>query len=524
MRRRGRGSLSRRLQAMDPPAASLVPEDEGNPLARPNPSALTGRASSMGSGALPRAALKSGGRGDAEFSWHALEIVEAPNSPIHWQVVVALLALFASAFAWAYFGKMAVYATASGKIQAAGRTKVLEPLDKGQVTKILVHDGDKVAANDVLVELDPTTAKAQRTIIFDKLTDLRAESLRETTANKAARATPIDTAIKVPWGADVPAAVRMREEGVLRTQLAQLSSSIVTLQSQRTAKEAERDKDTKTIAAQKELVAVTQENLTMIQSLLDKGFNSRAKYLDMKAQIDQQQVALTGFEGDLADAQQAIVLIDTEIAKTRETFVTTNTQAVVDAEQTIVDLAQQLVRADQTLTNMTLRSPVGGTIHASAVTTIGQVVKEGQQLMQIVPADSPLEIQAYVDNTDIGFIKVGQFATIKLTSFTYGTYGSIDGTVTSVARDALAADGKNTVQSASLDGEYRSTTAAQKTGSLQFPVTIRAARSSIRVEGKDIPLVPGMTVSVELETEQRPGLDYIVSPLLELFSTAAHEK
>ena len=459
---------------------------------------------------------------DAEF--HVATFTETPHSPIHWRVMLAITALLLTALAWSYFGTFASYTSATGKIQTTGRTKVLEALATGKVTKIRVADGDSVKQGAILVELDPTDAQASRTIVDQKLTNVRAETLRLRTEIGAARTATIDPQTKIPWGKGVPAAVRTREDGVARADLTKLAAQIATLFSQKHAKEAERDKFAGNIVAHKALVAVTQENLTMIETLMKSGFNSQAKYLDMKAELDDQRVAQTADEGSLEHAKQAILMIDSEIAKTRETFVSVATQTVSTNEQTIIDLAQQLVKADQTLTHMTLRAPVAGIVHATAVTTIGQVVKPGQQLMQIVPRDAPLEIQAYVSNTDIGFIRKGDPTVIEITAFAFKTYGGIDGTVTDISSDALATQGKAAVQQGSLDGEYTSTSAAQKSGNIQFPITVRASRSTMRVEGKEIPLVPGMSVDVEIMTENRRGIDYILSPLEELFSTAGHER
>jgi hemolysin D len=444
----------------------------------------------------------------AEFHPDTMAADGAVGSTVHRRVILTLVALLACALAWAYFGRLASYMSAVGKVQTTGRTKVLEARTKGTVLKINVVDGDVVKPNAVLVELDPADAQAARAIIDQKLVSLRAETLRLKTEIKAVRATTIDPKVAIPWGKDVPAIVRTREEGV----------------AQRQAKEAERDKYAANIRAQKALVAITQENLTMIETLLKNGYNSQANYLDMKAQLDDQRVTQTGYEGSLENAAQAILMIDSEIAKTTESFVSRTTQTVSTNEQTLLDLAQQLVKADQVLAGMKLRAPVAGVIHASAVTTIGQVVKPGQQLMQIVPNNAPLEILAYASNSDIGFLHVGDPATIKVTAFAFKTYGSIDGTVTDIANDSLALQGKASVQSSSLDGEYVATSDAQKTGNLQFPIIVRAARSTIRVEGKDVPLVPGMTVDVEVLTENRRAIDYIVSPIKELFSTAAHER
>jgi hemolysin D len=458
-----------------------------------------------------------------EFHPGVVSIDEAPRSPIRWPVRLVIAAIIGCALAWSYFGWFESYTEAHGKIQVAGGTQVVEAVAPGKVAKILVHDGDVVKAGEALVELDPTDAMAARTIIDQKLTDVRAENVRLQTEIRAARADAIDPNIKVAWSDNVPAVVREREGGVARADLAKLASQIATLTTQKHDKEAERDKYANDIEAQKALVAVTQENLGMIESLVKSGYNSQAKYLEMKAVLDGQQVTQTSYQGSLESAKQAIVTIDNEIAKAREAFVSGATGTASDNDQIIIDLTEQLVKADRTLEYMTLRAPTTGVVHAVAVTTIDQVVKPGQQLMQIVPNDSQLEIVAYVSNTDIGFIRKGDPAMIKLAAFTYSTYGSIDGTVVDLANDALALQGKAQMQSASLDGDYGKASTAQMTGKLQFPVTVRAARSTMPVANGEIPLVPGMSVTVEIRTENRRGIDYIVSPLLELFSTAAHE-
>lgn len=472
----------------------------------------------------PAARRGAAGRGDSEFHPRMLDIDEAPRSPIRWLVVLTLAALLACAATWASLSRIASYASATGKVQATGRTKVVEALAIGKVARILVRDGDTVKAGAVLVEFDPTAALSARTILDQKLIDLRAQTQRLRMEIEAARAERIVPDTAVGWSGDVPEAVRAREAGVARADLMKLAAEVETLVGRRHAKEAERDRYAASIEAQKALVATTQENLTMVETLSKSGFNSEAKYLDARTQLEDQRVTQTAYEGSLGRAEQAILVISSQIAKARQVFVATATQAVSSDEQASLDLAQQLVKADDTLRDMVLTAPVAGIVHASAVTTVGQVAKPRQQMMQIVPSDAPIEIQAYISNTDIGFIREGDPATVKITAFDYRAYGSIDGTVTHVASDRLPLQGRATVQPSSLDGEYRPTTEAQKTGNIQFPITVRLARTTITVQGDDIPLVPGMGVNVEILTENRRAIDYIVAPIQELFSTAAHER
>jgi hemolysin D len=462
-------------------------------------------------------------RGDSDFHPGLLDIEEVHPSPIRWFVRSWIVVLLIVGLLWASFGRLASYTAAVGRVEMAGSTNIVEALAPGKVIKIRARDGDVVEAGATLVELDPTEAMATRAIVDQNLVNLRAETSRLQAEAVAARAKTIDPNAKIPWGADVPAEVRTREEGVARADLMKLASQLATLESQKHAKEAERDGLAKDILAQKALLDVTSETVGMIEGLVKTGYNSLAKYLQAKAQLDDQQVKLAGYEGSLAESKQAILLLDSEMEKAREGFVTVATQSISSNEQAILEATQQLARADQLLSYMTLRAPTAGVVHASAVTTIGQVVKPGQQLMQIVPAKVALEVVAYLDNQDIGFIRKGDPATIKVDAFTYGTYGSVDGTVIDIANDSLAVQGKATQDLTALDGAIRASSKAQMLGQLQFPIVVRLARSTMRVGDKEIPLVPGMAVNVEIVTENRQALDYVLTPLLELLSSAGHE-
>ncbi|MGH7112641.1 MAG: HlyD family efflux transporter periplasmic adaptor subunit, partial [Stellaceae bacterium] len=266
------------------------------------------------------------------------------------------------------------------------------------------------------------------------------------------------------------------------------------------------------------------ETVAMHTQLAKEGWNSQADLLTVLATLKEAQTDLAKLEGQLANAKAAIPVIDSEIAKTRESFIAADTQSLADAAHQVDDLEQQLAKADQALADTSLRAPVAGTVEASAVTTIGQVVKPGQQLLQIVPQGLPLEIQAYLPNTDVGFVRKGTPVEIKVDAFPYGTYGTIPGRVIAVAGNALPTTHKPALQTASLDGTLSETTAAQKTASLAFPILVSALRTRMNIDGREIPLSAGMTVTVDLKTEEERVIDYVVDPLIALFSTAAHER
>ena len=159
------------------------------------------------------------------------------------------------------------------------------------------------------------------------------------------------------------------------------------------------------------------------------------------------------------------------------------------------------------------------------MTTVGQVVTTGQQVMQIVPDGTPLEVEAYILNSDAGFVQVGQAATIKVDTFPYTRYGTISGTVTRLAADALPGKQAQQQQSngsipPSADGSMSATSAAQQTTDLVFPVTVVPDQPGLKVGGRLLPL----TVTVEIRTESRRAIDYILAPLHSIFEQAGQER
>ncbi len=466
---------------------------------------------------------------DREFLPGALEIIEAPASPIRVVLAYALCGLIAAALAWSWFGRLDVYASAPGKIQVSGRTKVVEPLAPGTVTQIRVNDGDAVKAGDVLVELDPAEAIANRTVVVNSLDIARAEIVRRQAAIAAVGRTPVETRPSVQWTGDLPAAVRDREEQALRSDLASLATTLANLSAQKKELEAQRDKYQASIAPQQANNELLKEQVGMSDQLFKNGWNSRLTLLGYLLQLQQGQIQITTLQGSLEAAKAAIPVVDSQIAQNLQTFVTTNTQALVSAQQQVDELVQSLAKADVKLGNMTLRASTSGTIHASAVTTVGQVVSTGQQIMQIVPGGTALEIEAYVLNTDAGFVKVGQEAIIKVDAFPYTRYGTISGKVVKLAADALpgkqaAQQQKNASTPPSSSGDMSITTAAEQTSDLVFPVIVVPDQTTVNVDGRPVPLTSGMTVSIQIQTESRRAIDYILSPIQSALFSAGQER
>ncbi|NVZ67266.1 HlyD family type I secretion periplasmic adaptor subunit, partial [Pseudomonas gingeri] len=152
---------------------------------------------------------------------------------------------------------------------------------------------------------------------------------------------------------------------------------------------------------------------------------------------------------------------------------------------------QELTKARYQEARTLLTAPVDGTVQQLAVHTVGGVVTPAQQLMVIVPREQPVEVEAMLENKDIGFVHAGQAVTVKVETFTFTKYGTVEGELISVSNDAIEDEKRGLIYSS----------------------RIRLKTDHLRVAGQDVMLSPGMSVTAEVKTDQRRVIDYFLSPL-----------
>ena len=484
-------------------------------------------------------------RADQEFLPAALEILETPPSPVRLAFIVTICALVVAALAWAFIGRIDIVAIAQGKIQPTGRVKVVQPVETGKVIALNVANGDQVIQGQVLLELDAGEAKAEAAGFAANLVSARAEMARRRAA-LAGGADPLGqrpgamtpAAIREGAGVPTPAArpaiafppdtpeeIRWREEKVLAADLEGLAAAVASLDAQRRQKQVERQRLAEVAAAQQALVSTLKERVDMRSSLLKTDSGNKASVIDAMEQQQYHQTVLVERRGQLLEAEAAAEVLARDIDKTIKTFLAENSQKLSEAERNAEDLEQKLARAQARLRHMTLTAPISGTVQALAVNSPGQVVTTGQEIMRLIPADAALEIEAYLLNKDIGFVSPGQQATIKIESFPFTRYGTIDATVTKLARDAIPEpDARQIEGDPARPSETKTFAGAQRTQNLVFPVTLTPARTTIEADGALVPLQPGMAVSVEVKTGSRRIIDYVFSPLVEVTSEAGRER
>lgn len=436
---------------------------------------------------------------EAQFLPAALELQETPVSPAPRITMWLLMAFALIALLWAMFGHIDVVAIAHGKIVSNDRTKVIQPIETATVKAIKVTNGQAVKAGDVLVELDTTTTTADVTRLANDLDAARLQS---------ARARSLLAAISLgrfPTIAATPGIEQDRiaqEQRVLDGQYSEYLAKLAQINADVAKREAEIASTYEIVRKLEQTAPIARQRAQDYKDLVAKNFISKHGYLE-KEQIRIEQ------EADLATQRSRLKELKAALqeGRSRRLALIAETKRLAldslnEAEQKITTYGQELVKAESRGKLMTLTAPVDGTVQQLAVHTVGGVVTTAQPLMIVVPKDDPIEVEAYVENKDIGFVNSGQEAVVKVETFPFTKYGTINAKVVNVSTDAVS---------------------DEKQG-LIFPAKVALERATIRVENKVVNLSPGMAVTVEVKTAKRRVIDYFLSPLLQYKDESLRER
>ena len=431
---------------------------------------------------------------EAEFLPAVLEIQESPPSPIGRAITWVIIGLFVTAIVWATVGTMDIVSVAQGKIIPSGYSKVIQPLESGVIAAIRVRDGQEVKAGDVLIELDSTVNAADQEKTANEFRAAKMDSarLRALLAWK-------DT-IEVPPGSD-PRYVEMQQQ-LLRDQLSEQRARLGAVQQQVEQRKAAMDGTKSEIAKLQATVPMLTQKAEAYKKLLKDQYVAEMQYLDAEQarveaaqNLESQKKKLNQDQAALAEAERNYDRMKSDIQQGRMAELTAN-------ETKATSLAQEAVKAGQKTGQQRLTAPIDGVVQQLIVHTVGGVVTPAQQLMLVVPKEHQLEVEAMVENKDIGFVKEGQPVEVKIETFPFTIYGSIPGKVLTVSDDAIE---------------------QEKVG-LVYAARVSMSRSTIDLGDKVVTLSPGMAVTVDIQTGQRRLIEFILSPLLKSLKESARER
>lgn len=430
----------------------------------------------------------------------ALSLQETPVHPAPRRIAFVLMALFAIALLWSIFGQIDIVAVAPGRIIVSDRTKLVQPLERSVIRRILVKEGDHVKAGQALVELDPTTAQADKESFAQARQAAysewaRSRALQHMLSNPERHATTGQALAAYLNLKDLPPDWSTEDTADTQAQLAAEWSDITARLARLSAEQQRRLAETATVHA---MIAKLEATLPLarqreqdFKALADQGFmaghttqDRTRERIELERDLATQQARLNEAQAAQREAEHAR---QSYLAETRRSLSDRQAQSDLKRQQN----GQEWAKATQREQLATLKAPVAGTVQQLVTHTEGGVVTEAQALMVIVPDGAQVSAEVTLENKDIGFVQPGQDVTIKLETFPFTRYGTVHGTVDKVTQDAVN---------------------DEKRGAI-FPAWIQLDQAFINVDGKDIKLAPGMNLTAEIKTGKRRVIEYLLSPI-----------
>ncbi len=429
----------------------------------------------------------------AEFLPTALEIIEKPTSPLGNSTIWIIFAIVTIAIIWSIIGKVDTVAVARGKVIPDGNIKVLQSADTAIITAINVIEGQSVNKGQVLIELDDTMSRADFENISGRLetATIEKELLVAQQENE-------DISQKLD---EFKSKGYVIDEVFIESLMRYNRVKSINYDENQKANRLEVDKINQEIySAESELLKIEKEikiyqgEVDKLKILSEQGAVASNEYTLKKGQLEllrqslvtqQKQVDSLNEQKQIATQRVDIFAsgIDTELHK-----------EIISKDKEILALKAELDKAQKALDMKKLVSPVDGLVQGIGNNTLGGVVTPAQPIMSIVPEDTPLVLEAFVLNRDIGFIEMGQEVEVKLDTFSFQKYGSLKGEILNIGADAVEREGMGYV----------------------YKILVAFHDTSLEVGNRVVSISPGLTATAEIKLEKRriieffiPAIDYV---------------
>ena len=409
------------------------------------------------------------------------------------KLLYAILAIMLVILVWAWFAKVDEVTRGEGRVIPSRQVQVIQSLDGGIVSQILVKEGDLVNVGTPLIKIDETRAvsslrenQSQYLALLAKQARLRA--LAEGGAfNPPAEVKKDNLQVYEQEFALYNAS---REElastlNIARDQMGQREKELVEMQSKKEFAEKTYESANKELAANKPLLASGAVSEIDVLKLEREATRARGEIDQSRAQISRIQISISEARRKIGEAEQTFrSKVRTELNDT-----TARLNGITESSVALNDKVKQ----------STLKSPVKGKVSRLFANTVGGVIQPGKEVLEVVPTDDALVIETKVQIKDIAFLRPNQPAVVKLTAYDYTIYGTLDAVVDSIAADSIV----------------------DEKGNAYYLVRVHTVQTSL---GKGLPIIPGMVAQVDILTGKKTILSYLLKPVLKAKSYAFSER
>ncbi len=365
--------------------------------------------------------------------------------------VTALFALLLVIFVvWAYNSPLEEVTRGEGSIIPSSRDQIVQSLDPGIISAIQIKEGDVVEKNQVLILLDDTRSSAILRESEAKVNNLQAISAR-------LQAEAHGTALKFPDG--VSADLRERETAAYHARRRAMTEALNSLSQNK---------------------SMLDREISITEPMVAQGVVSEVELLRMKRQ-----------SAELAQ----------QIAERRNKYLTDASNELVQTESELAQARENMAMRADPVERSQIRAPMRGVVKNIRINTVGGVVQAGQDILEIVPLDDKLLVQAYIRPKDVAFIRPGQEAVVKISAYDYAIYGGLEGKVTLISPDTLQDDRRSSALKLHADESY-------------YRILVETSSSGLTdSNGNPLEITPGMTATVDIRTGEKTVFQYLIKPI-----------
>lgn len=419
------------------------------------------------------------------------------QNPRGGQLIVWLTGLFFLFFiAWAALSEIDEVTRGDGKVIPSQQVQVVQNLEGGILSKMLVHVGEIVDKDQLLLEIDKTRFSAPYEESRVGYLALKAQIARlEAETHDTPFTVPDEVVKEKPELAG-------REQKLYASRKEQLAAKLQILQEQHTQRKQElaelRSKHEELVRT----ATLLQRELSMTKPLIAQGAVSEVEVLrlqrqvsEMNGNIEATRLAIPKMESKIAEAKKAIE--EEQLA-----FRNTARGELIEAHAKLEGITANTAALMDRLQRTAVRSPVRGTINQIKVNTIGGTIQPGMDLIEIVPLEDTLLVEARIKPSDIAFLHPDQQAVVKFTAYDFTIYGGLEAKLEHISADSIT----------------------DKEGHDFYLVRLRTQQNHLGNKDKPLPIIPGMVVSVDILTGKKTILSYLLKPVLRAKSTALRER
>lgn len=399
---------------------------------------------------------------------------------LFWILTVVFLLL------WAGFSSIDELVRGDGQVVPGGENQMIQHLEGGILSEILVNEGQKVKAGDTVLKIENIKSTSTYESSQYKSAEVRAKIIR-------LRAEALGIGFN-PSAADlreIPEQIAQERSAYMANQ-EYINSQISSLNDLYRQKQSELAEAKSRIAESKRSLAFIHEEIAMTEPMVAQGIKPRVEFLQLQRQASDIQERYNAVVTSIPRLNAAMNEITNKIRQARGEFTSKARIELAGAQTEIKRVGAESSALQDEVTRTEIKSPINGIVQKLYVNTLGGVIKPGDNLIEIVPTEGGLLAEAKIKPADIAFIYPGQDAIVKVTAYDYSIYGSLRGKVVTISPD----------------------TVTDKQDNIYYVVKIQTDKKYLGTKEKPLKIIPGMMINVDIVTGKKTILQYILKPII----------